>query len=161
MKGILIFLAVVILIGIAYYFIVYKKSAPSAATGIPSGSGTSPHITGIVPTEAGNSVIGNQIITNQASNFNKGDNVYINNSYNSDNVYVYTYPKADGLYLIGDSRHSWWGAQPIGKFVEMAGANWAKITVSGFQIYQYPSNNITKISQDVFVPIAEIATQPY
>lgn len=158
-----------IALGVGYYFLVVTPKRKSQEGSLCSSKGDGVNdgkiVNGVCIKSSTRNVSGLESIgigqSAQLAPFKKDDVLYINNAYTNNDVFIYTFPKAEGIYLIGNTRHSWYGSQPIGTFVEMAGTDWARIHVSNFMIYQYNGGAITKITQDVFVPIKEIAKTPY
>lgn len=172
---IIVIVVAVVILGLGYYFLIYKPSNPSVPTeGSPCSS------TGGTINDG--TVVNGQCVKSQPSGphlgtpkeetlpvpthfqnnqLKAGDTLYVNNGYASDDIYVYSAPRAESGYIIGNFRHSWYGTQPIGTFIEQAGTGWMKINVTSLQIYDYKTGNIIKITQPVFVSAPTMSNKPY
>lgn len=135
-KIILIIVGILILIGLAYYFLVYKPSKASERGGSNGSNGSN-----------GNT-----------SSLSVGSDVYLNSDKSiwasGSGIPVYRKNVADsqGSFLEGTTRADWMPGWNIGKVVELQ-PGWAKVKLNNFQIWKFTvasgyTNQIAKLTGD-------------
>lgn len=152
MKALIIVLVVLLILGLAYYFLIYKKS-DTVTSGAGYNLNTSTGATG----------------TSSSAPFNPGDDVYViplRASY----MYLYSYPNNNSANEVGRITNALSGADSIGKFVAMAGnGNFVRVKFNGIVekktenpsrpgSYTYVN---THISGEYFVPAYQVQNTPY
>lgn len=141
-RAIIIIISVLVFIGIAYYFLIYRKEKEIQRSTINGGTNVGTN---------GNDIQG----------FYPGDVVYLAADKGSwvqnYGIPVYRQPIADsiGSFLEGVTRGDWYAGQPIGKVVEVI-PGWIKVNVNNLQIWRFIvnvgyTNQIAKLTGDYWI----------
>ncbi len=169
-KSIIFFviLAVIAIVSLAYYYLIYKPAQVADATFMEGASCT-------IDGKAGKVVNGVCVPAPRGATssgvpfFKVGDNIYLNKDYSHPSlpsvldIGVYSSPVATGPNLLGIVRKDWYPGVPIGTFIENAGTDFYKIKVNNLQTWEYKNGFTTTIKKqtgDIYILKSAVSQLP-